>query len=184
LGNIILVNIPNTKTKKHRSFTIIGEFYLNLYRKYATLRPKDITFDRFFIKYQNGHCHRVVMGIHKISKVPKDVASFLRLPNPHEYTGHCLRRTSATILVDNGGDITTLKRHGGWKSTSVAEGYIEDSVNNKKQIAMKILNPLEYNEPSTSSETVNIDPENNLIEDFSVNNGTIVNTETENLITK
>uniref|UniRef100_V5G078 Tyr recombinase domain-containing protein n=1 Tax=Anoplophora glabripennis TaxID=217634 RepID=V5G078_ANOGL len=123
------------------------------------------------------------MGIHKISKVPKDVASFLRLPNPHEYTGHCLRRTSATILVDNGGDITTLKRHGGWKSTSVAEGYIEDSVNNKKQIAMKILNPLEYNEPSTSSETVNIDPENNLIEDFSVNNGTIVNTETENLIT-
>jgi integrase len=46
-----------------------------------------------------------------------------------EYTGHSLRRTSATLLVDEGGDLTTLKRHGGWRSSFVAEGYIEESIN-------------------------------------------------------
>lgn len=152
LTNMLLINIPNTKTKKSRSFTVIGDFYLNIYREYAKLRPQDINSSRFFIKYQAGKCHRVVMGIHKISSVPKDVASYLKLPNPSEYTGHCLRRTSATLLIDNGGDITTLKRHGGWKSDSVAEGYIENSVANKKQTAIKILAPVEYNEPGTSAE--------------------------------
>lgn len=155
LGNAILIKIPNSKTKKSRSFTIIGEFYINIYRKYAALRPKNIHFTRFFIKYQNGQCHKVVMGIHKISNVSKDIASYLKLPNPTEYTGHCLRRTSATLLIDNGGDITSLKRHGGWKSTNVAEGYIEESISNKTQTAIKILTPDNYSMPSTSTELTN-----------------------------
>ena len=60
-------------------------------------------------------------------------------------------QTSATLLVDNGGDITSLKRHGGWKSTSVAEGYVEESLTNKKQTALKILSPIDYN-AGTSTE--------------------------------
>ena len=152
LGDLILINTPITKNKKHRSFTIIGDFYLNLYRKYALLRPENMPSKRFFVKYQNGKCHRVVMGIHKISSVPKEVATFLKLLNPHEYTGHCLRRTSATILVDSGADITALKRHGGWKSGSVAEGYVEESLKNKKDMAMKILKPTESSKPDTSAQ--------------------------------
>ena len=54
----------------------------------------------------------------------------------------CLRRTSATFLVDSGGDITTLKRHGGWKSSSVAEGYIEESIENKKRSPEKYYNSM------------------------------------------
>ncbi|CAH1371642.1 unnamed protein product, partial [Tenebrio molitor] len=50
-----------------------------------------------------------------------DIAKYLGLTNPHEYSGHTFRRSSATILVDAGGDILSLKRHGGWKSTTVAE---------------------------------------------------------------
>lgn len=42
------------------------------------------------------------------------------------YTGHCFIKTSAKLLVDSGGDITSLKRHEGWKSTEGAEGYIEN----------------------------------------------------------
>ena len=34
--------------------------------------------------------------------------------------------------------MTTLKRHGGWRSATVAEGYIEESINNKIEIAKKI----------------------------------------------
>ena len=56
-----------------------------------------------------------------------------------------MRRTSATLLVDTGADITTLKRHGGWRSSTVAEGYIEDSLANKRNIGRKILPKNESN---------------------------------------
>lgn len=43
------------------------------------------------------------------------------------------------MLAESGSNITNIKRHGGWKSTSVAESYIEDSLQNKKRIAQNIL---------------------------------------------
>jgi integrase len=56
------------------------------------------------------------------------------------YTGHSFRRTSATLLANaSGTDILDLKRHGGWKSGTVAEGYISESITNKIQVANKIL---------------------------------------------
>lgn len=62
------------------------------------------------------------------------------------------------MLVDAGGDITSLKRHGGWKSTTVAEGYIDESLQNKLKISNTILNSIEnqntqinINSPSTSA---------------------------------
>jgi hypothetical protein len=42
-------------------------------------------------------------------------------------------------LADAGADITVLKRHGGWRSNTVAEGYIVDSVQNKLEVSSKIL---------------------------------------------
>ncbi|XP_063926466.1 uncharacterized protein LOC135140021 [Zophobas morio] len=146
----LLVKIPDTKTKKPRSFTVMGEKYLKFYQKYVALRPKMFNEGRFFIKYVDGMCHRQVVGIHKISAVPQEVAKYLKLENFKEYSGHCLRRTSATLFVDSGGDITSLKRHGGWKSDSVAEGYIEESLKHKKDVAKKIFR---LEEPGTSSET-------------------------------
>lgn len=66
----------------------------------------------------------------KIGSIPKQVAEYLDLANPNQYTGHCFRRSSATILVDAGGDMLALKRHGGWRSTAVAESYVDNSVKN------------------------------------------------------
>lgn len=154
LGSAIHITIPDNKTRKPRSFTIVGEQYISMYKKYAALRPEGMNEKRFFLKFVNGRCCRIVMGIHKISTVPKEVAVFLKLPSATEYTGHCLRRTSATLLVDAGADITCLKRHGGWKSTSVAEGYIEESMTNKKDTAKKILQT-NFTEPIVNN--VNID---------------------------
>ncbi|EFA04789.1 hypothetical protein TcasGA2_TC014838 [Tribolium castaneum] len=67
------------------------------------------------------------------------IAQFLKLPNDIEYTGHSFRRSSATLLANAGADLSVLKRHGGWRSSSVAEGYIEDSLQNKIHISKKIL---------------------------------------------
>lgn len=135
----LIIKIPITKTKKSRSFTVLGDNYLSFYRKYVALRPTGLKERRLFLRYLNGKCHRMVVGIHTISSVPQKIAQFLKLDNWKEYTGHTLRRTSATLLVDGGGDLTCLKRHGGWRSSTVAEGYIEDSLLNKENIAKRIL---------------------------------------------
>jgi hypothetical protein len=61
---------------------------------------------------------------------------------------------SATLLADSGGDITDLKRHGGWRSGTMAEGYIEDNIQNKLKIAEKIQGNRQHEKtvvPSTSS---------------------------------
>ena len=70
--------------------------------------------------------------------MPKRIATFLNLPEPDRYTGHCFRRTSATLLADGGADITTIKRHTNHKSTKVAESYIDNSVRSKIDISEKI----------------------------------------------
>jgi hypothetical protein len=54
-------------------------------------------------------------------------------------------------LADSGADLLTLKRHGGWKSNTVAEGYVEDSVCQKKRIGQQIANAISE-KPSTSRE--------------------------------
>lgn len=144
-GGYLFVSIPDTKTNISRSFTIVKEGFLtnvlDIYRKYESLRPKNVPHSRFFLNYKNEKCTIQPVGINSISKIPQAVASFLKLPEAQLYTGHSLRRSSATLLVNAGADLTTLKRHGGWKSSTVAEGYIEDSVSNKIDIAKKIQGP-------------------------------------------
>ncbi|KAJ8913571.1 hypothetical protein NQ315_013976 [Exocentrus adspersus] len=44
-----------------------------------------------------------------------------------------------SLLADSGASIDVWKRHGGWKSASVAEGYIENSINTKKIVADSIF---------------------------------------------
>lgn len=53
--------------------------------------------------------------------------------------GHCFRRSSASLLADAGADLISIKRHGGWKSSTVAEGYMDDSIEKKKRCTNLIL---------------------------------------------
>ena len=79
--------------------------------------------------------------------MPKKIVEVLKLPEAtNSYTGHCMRRTSATLLIDKGGSISDLKRLGEWSSTTSAEGYIEDSIQNKIQTSKKIFSDLTQNE--------------------------------------
>lgn len=136
-NQIILVKLRNTKTKIDRQFVIREEF-ANLVEKYQSLRPENLHTDRYFLNFQRGKCLRQVIGKNKFANMPRQIATYLNLPNMDLYTGHSFRRTSATLLADSGASISTLKRHGGWKSSTVAEGYVEDSVENKTKITSKI----------------------------------------------
>jgi integrase len=148
-NSLLMIRIPDSKTHKPRRFIVLGddgnELNLTLYRKYASLRPPQTPHRRLFLNYKNGKCSTQPVGVHTFGKIPSKIATYLGLENPAEYTGHCLRRSSATLLVDAGADVTTLKRHGGWKSSSVAEGYIEESLENKIQTAKRIMYGKENN---------------------------------------
>ncbi|KAJ8949657.1 hypothetical protein NQ318_010076 [Aromia moschata] len=67
-------------------------------------------------------------------------------------------RRSATILVNAGGDLLTLKRHGGWCSSSVAENYIDDCITNKITLANKIVTSIER--PTVTNLFTQMDTEN------------------------
>ncbi|XP_074109019.1 uncharacterized protein LOC141533835 [Cotesia typhae] len=147
---MLLVQIPDTKTGRPRSFVVTNEFY-TIYKKYAKLRPTKLATKRFFIGYRNGQCTTQNIGINTFGSMPQKVAKFLKLANPETYTGHSFRRTSTTLLADFGADLLTIKRHGGWKSSAVAEGYIENSVGNKKRIGQRIASTI-TSRPSTSKD--------------------------------
>lgn len=139
-----MVKIPDTKTHTQRVFTIQSDVsnnidFLGFIRRYIALRPEHMASFRFFVRYVSGKCSAQNVGINMIGSVPRNIAEYLKLASANEYTGHCFRRSSATLLVDAGGDLTSLKRHGGWKSSTVAEGYIDDSVVNKTVTAKRIL---------------------------------------------
>ena len=140
--SMVVITIPNTKTHKRRVFAISdddGSNCLPLFRKYMLLRNKHSHMSRLFLNYRNGKCNAQPVGVHTIASIPQKIAQFLNLANPELFTGHCYRRTSASLLVDSGSDLLALKRHGGWKSSTVAEGYIEDSMNTKIEASKRIL---------------------------------------------
>lgn len=143
-GSALVVTIKTSKTKIQRVFPVVDHGsdsikYLEIIRRYASLRPSHTTHRPFFLFYKDGKCSTQVIGKNTFGLYPARIATFLKLPEPSTYTGHCFRRSSATLLADGGADLTQLKRHGGWKSATTAEGYIEDSVENKLRIASTVL---------------------------------------------
>lgn len=99
--SVLIVRVPNPKTGKSRIFTIVNDKVklIDIYRQYLASRPWDSTTPRrLFLKYTNGRCAKQVVGMNIISKIPRDIAEFLNLPECELYTGRCFRRTSAKLL--------------------------------------------------------------------------------------
>lgn len=141
----LIITIPETKTYVERRFTVIGEIPVNnlnlldIYRRYKSQRPKNIKTSSFFLQLRHGKCISQVVGINNFSRIPVQIAKYLKLPDPESYTGHSFRRSSATLLANSGGDLLQLKKHGGWKSSTVAEGYVDDCMQTKMDCASKIF---------------------------------------------
>ena len=82
------------------------------------------------------------IGKHTIAAMPKAIATFFKLSKPELYTGHCFRRTSATIFANEGGDFVNLKDLGGWKSDTVTPCYIQRYINQKEKICNVLTNAI------------------------------------------
>lgn len=156
--NVFVLKLLDTKNNKPRTF-VVEEKYVETVQRYIDLRPSSVDTQKFFINYQNGKCTKQTIGINKIGRMPREIAKWLGLSNPESYTGHSFRRTSTTLLADAGADILELKKHGGWKSGQVAEGYIEESINNKRKTAKKITNSIDEASSSNQAESTAAVPE-------------------------
>ena len=137
-GSVLIVKVPETKTGTSKGFTIVEETEINalkLVRKYMALRPNKMNHGRFFVTYRMGRCTVQPVGKNTLGSVPNVIAKYLKLDNPQQYTGHCLRRTSSTLLIEAGASFETLKMHGKWKSNTVAQNYVEESITSKNRIS-------------------------------------------------
>jgi integrase len=90
LEDSLLVRISDTKTNVNRSFCIVGS-YVTYCRKYAALRPPNVTHRRFFLKCYNNKCTVQPVGINIFGRMPCEIAELLKLPEPKLFTGHCFR---------------------------------------------------------------------------------------------
>lgn len=161
-GAVFLINVRPSKTEKGRKFAVVDcpEIpYAKIFNKYLSLRPENVATDRVFLKYADGKCFRQVVGINTFGACPSRIARYLNLSEPEKYTGHAFRRTSATIMANSGMSLDELKRQVGWKSSSVASGYIEDSSVNKvtvsKRIAEGVTPGPTQSLPATASTSMN-----------------------------
>lgn len=149
-----LIDVPKTKNNKPRQFIIPDQGDhdndYQIFKKYTDLRPPNTPHKRFFVAYRNGKCSRQPVGKNTIAGFPKKIATFLCLPNAQRYTGHCLRRTSATTLAAAGANMIGIMHHGGWNSSSVAQGYLEQSLKTKLVAADMISTSLHPGTPQLS----------------------------------
>lgn len=151
---------------------VLEALWMEIVKKYLNIRPTP-DMSKLFISIRNGKATRQNIGHNTIGQMPKKIAMYLNLQNPGTYTGHSFRRTSATILASSGGNTLQLKQHGGWKSSTVAEGYVEDSLAVKKNIARMV-------QGSSSSTSTNFDAP---FEEANTFNNTVINVPTTSLAT-
>ncbi|XP_050501217.1 uncharacterized protein LOC126881172 isoform X2 [Diabrotica virgifera virgifera] len=102
-GSHLLVTLPTHTENKPRKFIVINDTFgmdvLGFYYKYLSLRPANLTHNRLFLNYRKDKFTVQPVGIHTLSKFPKEIATYLNLPDSDTYTGHCFRRTAVTLLA-------------------------------------------------------------------------------------
>ncbi|KAJ8683656.1 hypothetical protein QAD02_019448 [Eretmocerus hayati] len=146
LDNFFVVSIPNVKTHVTRSFTIEGK-YFDVINRYLLSRPRNATTNAFFLCVRNGRCVNQVIGKNTIGGMPHVIATYLKLPDANEYTGHSFRRTFATLLAESGLDLTAVKR--GWRCLNVVQSGNEETPGSRYETSEQISNSSQDGDFST-----------------------------------
>lgn len=125
-------------------------YYYGLYKK-----EFDVPEGFVFRQIKNGKITKQKRGKTYFYELPKRIATFLKLEAPEKYTGHAIRRTATTWLAERGASSSVIQNFGGWKSSSIAQEYIDDSDSIRTTIAEKIqLHPrAELNAQQRSGKT-------------------------------
>jgi integrase len=116
---------------------------IDLYKEYKHLTAA-FENNRFFLTYHQKwkSFKNSPIGKNTMAIFLGLVARYLDLPDLATYTGHSLRASSATVLANSDISLENLKRHGGWKSTTIAEKYVRESIHHKTEMTNSFSNTL------------------------------------------
>jgi site-specific recombinase XerD len=153
----ININFKRSKINQNQNCKIIDPIQINKFKTYVNCFRREDQNGRFF-RYLNVTMNgtKANIGENSLGRFPSKIAKFLGLENPDEYTSHSFRRSSATMLVENGATLPQLKQHGGWKSDSAANVYIVNSSRMQTQTAAAFATEERQTEntPSDSNKTI------------------------------
>ncbi|KAJ8669289.1 hypothetical protein QAD02_000548 [Eretmocerus hayati] len=128
---IIFIKIPNVKDEVPRFFTVDDEILYDLCKKYIECRPTcDI--NRFFLRYVDGKCIPIPIGINSFASMPQTIAKFLGLSETEKFTGHSFRKTPANFLVDAVKQMRLMKKRIKQKSHLVSWDISPDPQSNEE----------------------------------------------------
>lgn len=98
--NLALIKINESKNYHPRKF-IISEAFFETFKNYYEARSLVKNVDNFFLNYANGRCTKDAMNIASIGKIPRTIASYLKLPQSASYTAHHYKRLCTSALNDS-----------------------------------------------------------------------------------
>ena len=159
---------------KKAIFAIDNETCVQILTQYIVLFPEAQRVGRFLRYFQDEKSTNRPVGKNKIAEYPKRVATFLGL-SPEGFTGHCWRRTTATILSETDIPLIQFKNAGGWHSDSVCQGYVQESKREKLQISSRISlcedNPISPQKRSRENEPLPVNAGTTIYVDMSHSSG-------------
>ena len=94
---------------------------------------------RLFRKLSKHMIPGQVVGKHTLSQIGVNLAKELGLLNANKYTGHCWRRTAATLAAEAGSTLAEIKTLTGHRSDNVAYNYIANSDKMKLKMAVALM---------------------------------------------
>ena len=125
----VKIEFAHSRKRKNPGFSyLIPSLYQKLFLKYESELSTELkSTDTYLRRYTKvANCRETHIAGKTICKLVTTACEVLH-KDPVGYTVHAFRRSAATNLADAGVSFVNLKRHGQWKSDSVAEGYIANS---------------------------------------------------------
>jgi integrase len=99
---------------------------------------------------KNGQLTPHALSANDISGLVKTVIADAGLPHANRYSAHSLRRGFATTAGQQGVSLSGIMKHGRWKNSDTALGYIEEGQRFESNAAGLVLkNKLQTPEPET-----------------------------------
>ena len=126
------IRFEHMRKRKNSGFTYtLPKIYTPLFKRYSSelkVDTKNESGGRFLRNFNKKSSLRTQnTGINTVRAWVKTSCDMLGI-SCKGYTAHVYRRSAATNLADAGVSFINLKRHGQWKSDSVVEGYIANSL--------------------------------------------------------
>lgn len=153
----ITVRHSKTDQEQQGTYILIPSFEdplldpVKTFLRYSDVVPEK---DHLFLQYHGGKYVRQAIGKNSFTPIIRNMAKLLMIQNWEAYRTHSLRSTMATILADAEGTEQEIKRHGRWKSATVASEYVRSSDLGEQKVSEKLAGTMNETSPPNKRPTI------------------------------